>query len=68
MPKQDQMWQPSWSQKEMKWQQSALCKLKLKKYILYLILSVGTLLHQEEYHMDCQQSINAQQNLKTQLR
>jgi hypothetical protein len=41
MPKQDQLWQPSWSQKEMKWQESTLWKIKLKNCILYLILSVG---------------------------
>jgi hypothetical protein len=41
MTKQDQVWQSSWSQKEMKWQQSILCKLKLKNCILYLILSIG---------------------------
>ncbi len=68
MPKQDQMWQPSLSQKEMKWQESTLCKLKLKKSILYLILSIGMLLYQEVYHMDCQQSLNAQHSLKPQVR
>jgi hypothetical protein len=36
----------------------------LKKCIFYLILSVGMPLCQEGYHMDCQQSLNAQQNLK----
>jgi hypothetical protein len=40
MPKQDQIWRPSWSQKEMKWQDSILWKLKLIKSILYLILSI----------------------------
>jgi hypothetical protein len=59
MPKQDQMWQPSSSQREMKWQESALCKLKLKKCILCFILSIGMSLYQEGYHMDCQQSLNA---------
>jgi hypothetical protein len=38
---QDQMWQPSWSKKEIKWQESVWCKLKLKKLFLYLILSIG---------------------------
>jgi hypothetical protein len=42
----------------MKWQESTLCKLKLKKYILYFILSIGMSLYQEGYHMDCQQSLN----------
>jgi hypothetical protein len=54
--------------KEMIWQESILCKLELKKYILYLILSVGLPLYQEGYHMDCQQSLNAQHSPKTQVR
>jgi hypothetical protein len=29
-----------------------LCKLKLKKYILYLILSIGMLLYQEGCYID----------------
>jgi hypothetical protein len=58
------MWQLSRSQKEVKWQQSTLCKVKLKKCILYLILSVGMSLYQERYHIDCQQGLNAQQSLK----
>jgi hypothetical protein len=36
--------------------------------ILYLILSIGMLLYQEGYHMDCQQSLNTQHSLKTQVR
>jgi hypothetical protein len=68
MSKQDQVWQPSLSQKEMKWQESTLCKRKLKKSILYVILSIGMLLYQEGYHMDCQQSLNTQYSLKTQVR
>jgi hypothetical protein len=43
-------------------------KLKLKKYILYLFLSLVILLYQEGYYMDCQQSPNAQQKPKTQLK
>jgi hypothetical protein len=35
---------------------------------LYLILSVGLPLYQEGYHMDCQQSLNAQHSLKAQVR
>jgi hypothetical protein len=31
-----------------------LCKLKLKKYILYLILSIGMSLYQEGCYIDCQ--------------
>jgi hypothetical protein len=65
MSKQDQMWSPPRSQKEMKWKESILCKLKLKKYILYLILSVGMPLYQEGYHMNYQQSLNAQYSLKS---
>jgi hypothetical protein len=30
-----------------------LCKLKLKKYILYLILSIGMSLYQEGCYIDC---------------
>jgi hypothetical protein len=67
MLKQDQVWQPSLSQKEIKWQESTLRKLKLKKSILYLILHM-MLLYQEGYHIDCQQSLNAQHSLKTQVR
>jgi hypothetical protein len=59
MTKQDQMWQPSQSQREMKWQELTLYKLKLKKYILCFILNIGMSLYQEGYHMDCQQSLNA---------
>jgi hypothetical protein len=56
------------SQKEIKWQQSTLCKLKLKKYISYLILSVGMPLYQERCYIGCQQSLNAQQRPKIQVR
>jgi hypothetical protein len=52
----------------MKWQESTVCKFKLKKSILYLILSIGMLLYQEGHHMDCQKSLNAQHSLKTQVR
>jgi hypothetical protein len=52
----------------MKWQESTLCKLKLKKYILYFILSIGMPLYQEGYHIDCQQSLNAHIALKPQVR
>jgi hypothetical protein len=31
-----------------------LCKLRLKKYILYLILSIGMPLYQEGCYIDCQ--------------
>jgi hypothetical protein len=34
-----------------------LCKLKLEKCILYLILSIGMPLHQERYYIDCQQNL-----------
>jgi hypothetical protein len=53
--------------REMKWQQLTLCKLKLKKYILFFILSVGMLLYQEGYHMDCQQILNTQHSIKAQI-
>jgi hypothetical protein len=53
------MWQPLQSQREMKWQESTLYNLKLKKYILCFILNIGMSLYQEVYHMDCQQILNA---------
>jgi hypothetical protein len=34
-----------------------LCKLKLKKYILYLTLSIDMSLYQEGCYIDCQQSL-----------
>jgi hypothetical protein len=37
----------------MKWQESILCKLMLKKYILCFTLSIGMLLYQEGYYMNC---------------
>jgi hypothetical protein len=45
-----------------------LVQLKLKKSILYLILSLGIPLYREGYHMYCQQSLNAKHSLKTQVR
>jgi hypothetical protein len=50
--------------KNMKWWESILCKLKLQKCILYLILSICMSLYQEGYHIDCQQSLSAQHSLK----
>jgi hypothetical protein len=34
-----------------------LCKLKLKKYILYLIFSIGMSLYQEGSYIDYQQKL-----------
>jgi hypothetical protein len=45
-----------------------LCKLKLKKYILYLILSIGMSLYQERWYIDCQQSLMLNKRLNTQVR
>jgi hypothetical protein len=45
-----------------------LCKLKLKKYILYLILSIGMPLYQEGCCIDCQQSLMLNKSLNTQVR
>ena len=45
-----------------------LCKLKLKKYILYLILSIDTPLYQEGCYIDCQQSLMLNKSLNTQVR
>jgi hypothetical protein len=38
-----------------------------EKYFIFN-LEYRLLLYQEGYHMDCQQSLNAQQSLKTQVR
>ena len=45
-----------------------LCKLKLKKCILYLILSIGMSLYQERCYVDCQQSLILNKRLNTQVR
>jgi hypothetical protein len=45
-----------------------LCKLILKKCILYLILSIGMPLYQEGCYIDCQQSLMLNKSLNTQLR
>jgi hypothetical protein len=52
----------------MKWQESTLCKLKLRKVFYIFILSIGMSLYQEGYHIDCQQGLNAQYSLKAQVR
>jgi hypothetical protein len=44
------------------------CKLKLKKYILYLTLSIGMWLYQEGCYVDCQQSLMLNKSLNTQVR
>jgi hypothetical protein len=43
----------------MKWQDSILCKLKLKKLFFILNLKYRLPLYQEGYHMNYQQSLNA---------
>jgi hypothetical protein len=45
-----------------------LCKLKLEKCILYLILSIGMTLYQEGCYIDCQQSLMLNKSLITQVR
>jgi hypothetical protein len=45
-----------------------LCKLKLKKCILYLTLSIGMLLYQEGCYVDCQQSRMLNKSLNTQVK
>jgi hypothetical protein len=45
-----------------------LCKLKLKKCILYLILSIGMPLYQEGCYIDYQQSLMLNKSLNTQAR
>jgi hypothetical protein len=67
MPKQDQMWQPSQSQREMKWQESTLYKLKLKKCILCFILSMNAALSRGISHGLPTKS-QCSHSLKTQVR
>jgi hypothetical protein len=45
-----------------------LCKLKLKKCILHLTLSIGMPLYQEGCYIDCQQSLMLNKSLNTQVR
>jgi hypothetical protein len=45
-----------------------LCKLKLKKYILYLILSIVMSLYQKGCYIDCQQSLMLNKRLNIQMR
>jgi hypothetical protein len=45
-----------------------LCKLKLKKYILYLILSIDMPLYQERCYIDYQHSIMLNKSLNVQVR
>jgi hypothetical protein len=45
-----------------------LCKLKLKKCILYLTLSIGMPLYQEGCYIDYQQSLMLKKSLNTQVR
>jgi hypothetical protein len=45
-----------------------LCKIKLKKYILYLILSICMPLYQEGCYIDYQQSVMLNKSLNTQVR
>jgi hypothetical protein len=45
-----------------------LCKLKLKKCILYWTLSIGMPLYQEGCYIDCQQSLMLNKSLNTQVR
>jgi hypothetical protein len=45
-----------------------LCKLKLKKCILYLTLSLGMSLYQQGCYIDCQQSLMLNKSLNTQVR
>jgi hypothetical protein len=45
-----------------------LCKLKLKKCTIYLILSIGMPLYQEGCYIDCQQSFMLHKRLNIQVR
>jgi hypothetical protein len=54
-----------------KWDEVAtiiLCKIKLKKCIFYLILSIGVPLYQEGCYIDCQQSFMLNKSPNTQVR
>jgi hypothetical protein len=59
MPKKNQMWHLSWSQKEMKWQDSILMQAQVEGVDFIFNLEYKLPLYQEGYYMDCQQSINA---------
>jgi hypothetical protein len=59
MPKQNQMCHLSWSQKEMKWQDSILMQTQIEGVDFIFNLEYRLPLYQEGYHMDCQQSLNA---------
>jgi hypothetical protein len=59
MPKKNQMWHLSWSQKEMKWQDLILMQDQVEGVYFIFNLEYGLPLYQEGYHMDCQQSLNA---------
>jgi hypothetical protein len=59
MPKQNQMWHLSWSQKEMKWQDSILMQAQVEGVDFIFNLEYSLSLYQEGYHMNCQQSPNA---------
>jgi hypothetical protein len=45
-----------------------IVQAQVEELCLYLILSIDMPLYQEGYHMDCQQSLNAQHSLKPQVR
>jgi hypothetical protein len=45
-----------------------LCKVKLKKYNLYLTLSIGMPLYKEGCYVDCQQSLMLNKSLNTEVR
>jgi hypothetical protein len=44
MPKQDQKWQPSWSQKEVKWQGSILMKAQVEEVVFIFLEYRNTIL------------------------
>jgi hypothetical protein len=53
MPKQDQMWQPSKS-KRNEVARINIVQAQVKEMYFMFILSIGMLLYQEGYYMDCQ--------------
>jgi hypothetical protein len=58
MSKQNQICHLSWSQKEMKWQDSILIQGQVEWVDFIFKLEYRLPFYQEGYHMDCQQSLN----------
>jgi hypothetical protein len=68
MSKQDQMRQPSQSQREIKWQELTLYKLKLKKYIFIFYLEYKNVALSREISHGLPTKSQCPHRLKTQVR